>query len=219
MIRLYDFAAVYTVENSAHGGEAPKGTGPGRPCKNGWARWLYNITEKGKCFMDCKVILYNSSDVKIGETYVRRARQLVKQQRAFWVDDGQRAIKFVPGMENLNEAASVAPPGLPMPAADSYADKELMKIAKRRVRARFAFRVHLTIFVVLSLFFMAIYVLSGGSGHFWPRWPIFGIGFGVFVHWIILKLVTTSGLNDKIANEYAQLKYQYLRDSYEDKRD
>ena len=56
--------------------------------------------------MDGKVILFDSNDVKIGETYMRRARQLVRQQRAMWTDESQRAIKFAPGMENADDALS-----------------------------------------------------------------------------------------------------------------
>ena len=52
--------------------------------------------------MEDKVILYNSSDVKIGETFPRRAKQLVRQQRAMWVDDSHTAIRFAPGMENMD---------------------------------------------------------------------------------------------------------------------
>ena len=52
--------------------------------------------------MENKVILYNSFDVKIGETFPRRAKQLVRQQRAMWLDDNQAAIRFAPGMENMD---------------------------------------------------------------------------------------------------------------------
>jgi len=58
--------------------------------------------------MENKVLLYNSSDIKIGETYARRARQLVKQQRAMWIDDTQTAIRFAPGMENMDTTTDIA---------------------------------------------------------------------------------------------------------------
>jgi len=53
--------------------------------------------------MENKVVLYNSNDVKIGETFVRRAKQLVNRQRAQWIDNGQTAIRFYPEMENMDE--------------------------------------------------------------------------------------------------------------------
>lgn len=50
--------------------------------------------ERESIFMEGKVALININGDKIGETYTRRARQLVKQQRAVWVDDSQKAIRF-----------------------------------------------------------------------------------------------------------------------------
>jgi len=52
--------------------------------------------------MENKVLLFDSNDVKIGETFIRRAKQLVKQQRAIWIDDNQSAIRFAAGMENMD---------------------------------------------------------------------------------------------------------------------
>ena len=52
--------------------------------------------------MDNKVSLYNANGAKIGDTFARRARQLVRQQRAMWTDDSQTAIRFAPGMENMD---------------------------------------------------------------------------------------------------------------------
>ncbi|MCL2572750.1 MAG: hypothetical protein FWE11_10145 [Defluviitaleaceae bacterium] len=52
--------------------------------------------------MENKIVLYNSDNVKIGETYLRRARQLIRQQRAVWVDENETAIRFAPGMENMD---------------------------------------------------------------------------------------------------------------------
>ncbi|MCL2286055.1 MAG: hypothetical protein FWC32_06765 [Firmicutes bacterium] len=59
--------------------------------------------------MEKKVVLYNHNNVKIGETFIRRARQLVRQQRAMWTDDSETAVRFAPGMENMStEADDVA---------------------------------------------------------------------------------------------------------------
>jgi len=53
--------------------------------------------------MENKVVLYNSNDIKIGETFVRRAKQLVNRQRAQWTDSSQTAIRFYPEMEHMDE--------------------------------------------------------------------------------------------------------------------
>ena len=63
--------------------------------------------------MENKITLYTSDGVKIGETFTRRASQLVKQQRAMWTDDSQTAIRFAPGMENMSAAGTFAKDGGP----------------------------------------------------------------------------------------------------------
>jgi len=45
--------------------------------------------------MENKIVLYNSDNVKIGETYLRQARQLIRQQRAVWVDENESKRKKV----------------------------------------------------------------------------------------------------------------------------
>jgi len=160
--------------------------------------------------MEDKVLLYDSNNVKIGETFVRRARQLVKQQRASWTDDSQNAIRFAPGMEN--------PDDVPAVMHSSVLDKELMKLAKRRVHAKFAFRLHTSITLVLSAFLVIIYLLTDRGGYFWPVWPIFGLGLGVAIHGMIYKIITGSDMDSKIALEYERLKLRHSYVDYEDKR-
>ena len=169
--------------------------------------------------MEGKVLLYNSDNVKIGETYVRRARQLVKQQRAVWIDDSQRAVRFAPGMENLDDdvAADVSEDQSTQDL-DALADKKLMRLARRRVHARFAFRLHSAITAVVSIFLVIIYLLAGG-GYFWPVWPLLSMGLGVAVHGLVYKIIVGSNMSDKIALEYEQLKHRHSRVDYVDKRD
>jgi len=54
--------------------------------------------------MKSRVLLYNSDNIKIGETFARRAKQLVNRQRAEWVDDNHSAIRFYFGMENMDNS-------------------------------------------------------------------------------------------------------------------
>ena len=162
--------------------------------------------------MDGKVLLYDSKDVKIGETYIRRARQLVKQQRASWVDDSQRAVRFAPGMENLDDTGTVEQD------SGTLTDMELMKLAKQRVHARFAFKLHCSISLVLSAFLITIYLLTDPGGHFWPIWPMMAFGLSVIIHWIVFKIVNGDNMNDEIAFEYEQLKYKHSFVSNEDRR-
>ena len=102
--------------------------------------------------MESKVILYDAKDKKIGQTFARRARQLVKQQRATWVDDQHEAIRFAPGMEHL-DISNLS--GLGEDGTEE-ADTALMKLAKRRVYAKFAFNLHRVIVIcicILGLYF------------------------------------------------------------------
>jgi len=158
--------------------------------------------------MEGKVLLYDSNDVKIGETFVRRARQLVKQQRASWVNDNQDAIRFAPGMENLDDTVA---DDMHEKSFTQSADDELMKLAKRRVHARFAFHLHRSIALALSVFVVIIYLLTDRGGYFWPVWPILSLGLSVVIHGIVYnKIMNEDGydMNHKIAIEYERLKHR-----------
>ncbi|MCL2204111.1 MAG: 2TM domain-containing protein [Defluviitaleaceae bacterium] len=149
--------------------------------------------------MEGRVALYDSSENKIGVTYVRRARQLVKQQRASWVDESQSAIRFAPGMENLDEPT----------ASGASADDELLKLAKRRVYARFAYKLHCSIVLVLSCFLTVIYILTDPGGYFWPMWPMLAFGLSIVIHRVVYKVVSGHDMENKIAQEYELLKHRF----------
>jgi len=51
--------------------------------------------------MESRVLLYNSSDTKIGEISASEAREIVSRQRAEWVDNNHTAIRFYSGMEYM----------------------------------------------------------------------------------------------------------------------
>ena len=86
--------------------------------------------------MSNMIVMLDASDNKIGETFFRRAKQLVKQQRAAWTSDDQKAIKFVPGMENLNEEADEDI------SQDSADEKWIHELAIKRIKDRKLFRWH-----------------------------------------------------------------------------
>ena len=154
--------------------------------------------------MEGKVLLYDSNDNRIGETFVRRAKQLVKQQRASWTDDSQSAIRFAPGMERMDDPADTSPL-----SHGTERDEALLKLAKRRVHARFGFKLHRSIAIALSVFLIMIYMLTDRGGYFWPVWPIMALGLGIVIHWVVYKNVSVDNMSDKIAREYEQLKHEY----------
>jgi len=161
--------------------------------------------------MDSKVILYDSHNNKIGETYARRARQLVKQQRASWVDESGGAIRFAPGMENMDDAVADD-------MREKHMDKELMRLARRRVHARFGFRLHSLIALAVCVFLIMLYMLTDMGGYFWPIWPMLGLGLSVVIHGIVYKTVFGDDMNSKITREYEMLRHQHLFMDYDDKR-
>jgi len=93
--------------------------------------------------MDNKVLLYDSNDVKIGETFMRRARQLVKQQRGEWTDESQSAVKFFPDKVEGWETTAIE-------------DEALVTLAEKRIRERTRIIVHsialVPVFILLLIF-------------------------------------------------------------------
>jgi len=104
-----------------------------------------------------------------------------------------------------------------MPHSTS-ADDELMKLAKRRVHARFAFRLHCAIALAISALVVFIYLLTDPGGYFWPMWPMLSLGFSVTIHGVIYKIINGEDMEYKIAREYERLKYRHSYHSEDDRR-
>ena len=88
--------------------------------------------------MEDKVILFDSNGVKVGETFQRRARQLVNQQRAEWVDDNRKAVRFAPDVEEWEKEATP----LAMATTDLKEDERIYALAERRLHERKMFLIH-----------------------------------------------------------------------------
>ena len=131
--------------------------------------------------MESKVIMYDASGVEVGETYTRRARQLVKQQRAVWADDTHTAIRFAPDAMEEWEVAPAPPPGAAAPAPDK--SSALYALAERRLRDRRRVIWHSV--ALIPVFFIVLFwgVASwNNSRHGGEMFLIFmGIGWGVWV--------------------------------------
>ncbi|MCL2189608.1 MAG: 2TM domain-containing protein [Defluviitaleaceae bacterium] len=153
--------------------------------------------------MESKVTLYDANDIKIGQTFQRRARQLVKQQRAHWISESRDAIRFAPGMEHLSDTLHDED------ETPEAIDAALMKVAKRRVYAKFGFRLHCTIVVSIMVVLVFIYLLTDRGGYFWPIWPALGLSMSIIIHWVVYKFANGSDFEDQIAQEYERLKDSY----------
>jgi hypothetical protein len=53
--------------------------------------------------------------------------------------------------------------------------------AIRRIRAKRAFWVHLTVYVAVNALLIVIWATTSG-GFFWPIWPMLGWGIGLAAH-------------------------------------
>jgi len=102
--------------------------------------------------METKIQLYDSNGNKMGETYLRRAKQLVKQQRAVWTDEFETAIQFMPGSEayDVHELPDRAPKFVsapritPKPMAE---DSNLVALAIKRIQQKRFFIWHTILFL------------------------------------------------------------------------
>jgi len=142
--------------------------------------------------MESKIIMYDSNGTEVGETYSRRARQLVKQQRAAWADDTHTAIRFAPDAveEWTPEPAPTAPPVTHAPhPATSDRTGALYALAERRMRDRRRIIVHslllIPVFIALFLWGVISYDMArNGQGYL----VFMGIGMGAWVTFYISHL-------------------------------
>jgi hypothetical protein len=64
-------------------------------------------------------------------------------------------------------------------------NQDLRELAKRRVRARTGFVIHLLMYVIVNTGLVLIWRFSGAS-YPWFLWPLFGWGIGIVSHAIAL---------------------------------
>lgn len=130
--------------------------------------------------MKNKIMLFDASGTPVGETFMRRARQLVNQQRAEWINDS--AIRFAPDAD-IGEAewstdfteVSTTPTAVVAEPLETGGEALLYYVAEKRISERKMFLWH-SIFMVpgylILLFFAA---MIGGSGQYfllaaWSGW-------------------------------------------------
>ena len=133
--------------------------------------------------MDSKILLYDANGVEIGETYSRRARQLVKQQRAMWADDTHTAIKFMPDApEKWEQHLPPERPSISVSAPAPDKSSALYAMAEKRIRDRWRLILH-TILLIPGYIFVAVVcdVISNGRmsqmgfttmGFAWGMWTM-----------------------------------------------
>ena len=118
--------------------------------------------------MEGKVILLDANGVEIGETFTRRARQLVKQQRAMWADDTHTSIRFAPDTaEEWDMPTEHIPTPSPPPPEKNAA---LYALAARRLRDRRRMIIH-------SLALIPFYIITAAFWDAASGWRMTNMGF------------------------------------------
>jgi len=92
--------------------------------------------------MEQKVLLYDADGAKIGETFTRRAAQLVKKQRAAWTDDTRAAVRFTADAA-VTEAEKSELLDVRLPEAQTApTDAQIVALAEKRIKERSNFIYH-----------------------------------------------------------------------------
>jgi uncharacterized membrane protein len=83
--------------------------------------------------------------------------------------------------------------------------EELRKAARRNLKARNDFKVMLAIFIVIALILVAVWFFStGGTGYFWPAWPLLGLTIaavfsGLDAYGITRRQITEADIDAEVA--------------------
>ena len=127
--------------------------------------------------MKNKVMLFDASGVPVGETFMRRARQLVNQQRAEWINDN--AIRFAPDAD-VGEAEwatdfAEEPKAILADVKESGSEALLYYIAERRISERKKFILHSILMLPVYLILLLMAAAVGRNGQYfllttWSAW-------------------------------------------------
>ena len=101
--------------------------------------------------LETKITLYNAEGKRLGETFSRRARQLVKQQRAEWMDEAHTSVQFYADPPEAWETDPHTEAHEPEP------DAALLEMARMRVATRRIFAIN-TLVLVPGFFAIVIFV-------------------------------------------------------------
>lgn len=72
--------------------------------------------------------------------------------------------------------------------------------AINRIRAKRAFWVHLTVYILVNALLVFIWAINT-SDYFWPMWPMLGWGIGVVAHAVGVGVGTSKITEERIARE------------------
>ncbi len=81
------------------------------------------------------------------------------------------------GKEVTQAPAAAVKPALPV----SLSEEELRAKAEKKVKARVVMLRHAGVYVIMNLFFVAVWALTG-NGYPWFLWSVIGWGLGLALH-------------------------------------
>jgi hypothetical protein len=90
----------------------------------------------------------------------------------------------------------------------SNSDDELLQRARRRVKLKTGFYIHLSVYVLVNLGLAAINLIGGGRS--WHLWPLAGWGLGLAIHGLVtFASLRGEGLQQRmLEQELQRLKRQ-----------
>ncbi len=80
-------------------------------------------------------------------------------------------------------------------------DKNLYKIAKKRVYAKKGLKIHVIVYLLISIL---LYVICIGNNQNWWIYPVIGWGIGVAIH--AFSVFSSLNIKNKIEKEIQDLK-------------
>ena len=131
--------------------------------------------------MEAKIKLFDADGTQIGETFARRARQLVKQQRAIWMDDDHSAIRFNPDSTEDDWNEEIEHGKIPRTIEKHPELDPLYVFAKKRLTERRRVILHLVLLVPEMIAVIFFTVIIGNGWHSEPAFLFFGFVSGVLI--------------------------------------
>ncbi len=66
---------------------------------------------------------------------------------------------------------------------DKLGEEEIRDLARKRVEAKKGFYIHLTVYLIVNVFLLIIWYMTGRGGDYpWFIWPLAGWGIGLLFH-------------------------------------
>jgi len=99
---------------------------------------------------------------------------------------------------------------------DSMTDREIMELARRRVKLRTRLLLSAAAYGMLNFFMILVWLFSLGES-FWPKWVMLGTGLLLLIYGAFIFIEIGNVANpDKVIREYKRLKRTQRRKSEEE---